>query len=253
MPLIKNEIPILEYDTAKDSVIMPTHEKLGVKLPKKAAFLFLGEVVDKYAAANGGEVVAEFISITKKYPIYRVNYKGEDIALCQAPAGAAAAVQMLDWLIGYGAEEIISAGSCGVLCDIPENAFLVPTAALRDEGASYHYLPPSRFVSLDVGMINKIENTLSAKGLPFAECVTWTTDGFYRETAEMVEYRKSEGCTAVEMECAALAACASFRGVKFGQLLYTADSLANVHEYDARDFGGASLEKALILALEILL
>ena len=41
----------------------------------------------------------------------------------------------------------------------------------------------------------------------------------------MVEYRKSEGCATVEMECAALAACAQKRGAVFGQILYTADSL----------------------------
>lgn len=252
MSIIKNDIPILEYDTSKESVIMPTHEKLGIKLPKKAAFLFLGECVDTYAKENGCKVIAEFISITKKYPVYCVNYKGEEIALCQAPVGSAAAVQILDWLIGYGAEEIISAGSCGVLCDIPENAFLVPGAALRDEGASYHYLPPSRFVSLNADMVCKIKSTLEAKKLKYTECVTWTTDGFYRETADMVAHRKSEGCTVVEMECAALAACAQLRNVKFGQILYTADSLANVKEYDARGFGEASLEKALLLALDIL-
>lgn len=252
MPIIKNDIPILEYDTAAESVIMPTHEKLNINLPRKAAFLFLGETVDEYAIENGGEVVAEFISMTKKYPIYRINHCGKDITLCQAPVGSAAAVQILDWLIGYGVEEIISAGSCGVLCDIPENAFLIPIAALRDEGTSYHYLPPSRFVFPNDDMVERTKNVLTSKGLPFSECITWTTDGFYRETAEMVEYRKSEGCTVVEMECAALAACAAFRGAKFGQLLYTADSLANVKEYDARDFGKDSLKKALLLALDII-
>ena len=38
------------------------------------------------------------------------------------------------------------------------------------------------------------------------EVMTWTTDGFYRETAEKVAYRKEEGCAVVEMECSALAA-----------------------------------------------
>ena len=88
--------------------------------------------------------------------------------------------------------------------------------------------------------------------IPFETVKTWTTDGFFRETKDMVKYRLSEGCAVVEMECAALAACARKRGAKYGQFLFTADSLANVHEYDARDFGGDSHEKALLLGLDIL-
>lgn len=41
MSIIKNDIPILEYDTDKSAVIMPKHEHLGLKLPKKAVFAFL--------------------------------------------------------------------------------------------------------------------------------------------------------------------------------------------------------------------
>ena len=50
-------------------------------------------------------------------------------------------------------------------------------------------------------------------GLEYVEVLTWTTDGFYRETPEKVAYRKEEGCAVVEMECSALAAVAQFRNV----------------------------------------
>lgn len=252
MAIVKNEIPILEYDDSPISVIMPNHEKLKIKLPEKVVFVFLGECIDNYAKAHGAKVVSEFISITKKYPIYVMDYKDEEICLCQAPVGSAAAVQFLDWLIGYGAKKIISAGSCGVLVDLPENTFLVPTKALRDEGASYHYLPPSRFVEGNRNVLNSIEKTLKKMNLPYTECMTWSTDGFYRETKEKINYRKSEGCSVVEMECAALTACAKFRGVDFGQLLFTADSLANLEAYDERDWGTKSLEKALLLCLDLI-
>ena len=48
MSIIKNEIPILEFDTEQVAVINPTHEKLDLKLPKKCVFAFLGEYIDKY-------------------------------------------------------------------------------------------------------------------------------------------------------------------------------------------------------------
>lgn len=55
----------------------------------------------------------------------------------------------------------------------------------------------------------------------------------------------------MEMECAALAACAQFRGAKFGQFFFTADCLAQVEAYDERTWGQQSWEPALILALDI--
>ena len=81
--------------------------------------------------------------------------------------------------------------------------------------------------------------------------MTWTTDGFYRETAEKVAYRKEEGCAVVEMECAALAAVAQLRGAVWGELLFTADSLADFDNYDQRDWGAEAFDKALELCLEI--
>ncbi|WP_243148701.1 phosphorylase family protein [Oenococcus sicerae] len=46
-----------------------------------------------------------------------------------------------------------------------------------------------------------------------------------------------DGYEVVEMESAALASVAHFRGVKFGQILFTADSLANPKKWDARNRG----------------
>ena len=251
MALIKNDIPILEYDDCHSAVIMPTHEHLDVQLPKKAVYAFLGDVTYEYANTHNARKVAEFISTTKNYPIYIVEYKGEEICLCQAPVGAAPATQLLVWLIGYGVETVIAAGSCGALADFPENTFLIPVKALRDEGTSYHCLPPSRYVELNREVLDSIENILDKMNFPYTECVTWTTDGFYRETRDMVAYRKEEGCTVVEMECASLAACAEFRGIAFGQLLFTADTLANVDAYDERDWGAESFGKALIICLDL--
>lgn len=250
MAVIKNEIPILEFDAEQTAVINPTHEKLDLKLPKKCVFAFLGEYIDEYASKTETVKVSEFLSITKCYPIYITKYKGEEITLCQAPVGAAPAAQVLDWLIGYGVREIISAGSCGALEKFAEGTFLVPYKALRDEGTSYHYAPPSRYMEIGERVRKAIEETVSQHGMKYQEVITWSTDGFYRETKEKVAYRKSEGCSVVEMECSALAACAAFRGATWGMILYTADSLADVDKYDERNWGGNAYEYALTLCLD---
>ena len=253
MSIIKNEIPILEFDTDRTAVINPTHEKLDLKLPKKCVFAFLGEYISEYARKAEAIKVSEFLSMTKRYPIYVLRYKGEEITLCEAPVGSAASAQILDWLIGYGVREIISAGSCGALEKLPESTFLVPCKALRDEGTSYHYAAPSRFMEISEKARKAIEETVIEHGLKYREVITWSTDGFFRETKEKVSYRKSEGCSVVEMECAALAAVSTFRGVTWGMILYTADSLADVDKYDERNWGGNAYEYALTLCLDAVL
>lgn len=40
MSILKNEIPILEFDTERNAVINPTHEMLDIKLPSKCVLLF---------------------------------------------------------------------------------------------------------------------------------------------------------------------------------------------------------------------
>ena len=90
-------------------------------------------------------------------------------------------------------------------------------------------------------------------GLPYMEVVTWSTDGFFRETKEKVAYRKSEGCSVVEMECSALAACAKMRGAIWGELLFTADTLADAEHYDERNWGDDSPSYALELCIEAVL
>lgn len=250
--IIRNEIPLLEYDDSSSEVIPPDHDWTAGRLPEKCLFAFLGDVVHKYVKIQDAEVAETLITVSYDITIYVLHEDGEDICLVQPPIGAAAAVQVLDTLVSCGCKKVIAVGSCGVLADIAENAFIVPVRALRAEGTSYHYLPAARYIELDKEPIHVIEDTFRNQGLPFVTCTTWSTDGFFRETKDMVKYRLEEGCSVVEMECAALAACARKRGAKFGQVLFTADSLANVHAYDARDFGLESHEKALLLGLDIL-
>ncbi len=248
--ILKNEIPILEFDTDKTQVINPDHEKLDLKLPEKAVFAFLGEHIEAYAKDNNAVRIGEFTSETKDYPICIVKHKEEEVCLCQAPVGAAAAVQILDWLIGYGVRKIITAGCCGALSDFEENLFIVPYKSLRDEGTSYHYMKPSRFVEINKDALTAIKETINEHNLNYRETVTWSTDGFYRETKEKVAYRKDEGCEVVEMECSALAACASFRNAVWGCILFTADTLADTENYNERNWGCDSFDYALRLCLD---
>lgn len=107
--------------------------------------LLLGDEVENYAHTHDGIQIDEFESATRRYPIYECLYNQEKICLCPAPVGSAAAVQVLEYLIAGGVTKIISVGSCGVLEDIPENRFLIPVSALRDEEhLTIIFLPPEK-------------------------------------------------------------------------------------------------------------
>lgn len=245
----KHDIPILEHDDNHSAIIQ--NNRHSVTLPHRAVLAFLGDAVDEYAESVGAEILEVYHTIGRDTNIYRIQHRNQQLCLCRAPLGGSAAVQLMDFLLGHGVQQVIAAGSCGALAPLPENAFLIPVKALRDEGTSYHYLPPARYADTSTHLRTVMERILTDHGLSWAECTTWTTDGFYRETPDMVAYRREEGCLVVEMECASLAACAQFRQAEFAQLLYTADSLADARSYDARSWGEASVMPALQICLDI--
>lgn len=133
--------------------------------------------------------------------------------------------------------------------DTEQQAVLMP-----GHGQDYKFTKKAVMLFMEAEIDNKaikaIERALKKNNKPYRKCKTWTTDGFYRETKEMVLYRKEEGYSVVEMECASLAACAKMRGITFGQLLFTADSLADVEEHNERNWGNKHFAYAMKLAFD---
>lgn len=159
--------------------------------------LFMEKEIDDYAMTNECEIIGQFISITKVFPVYKTVHNGIELTICQAPLGGAASTQIMEQPIAGGVKKIIATGCCGALVADNEGDFYIPTSALRQEGTSYHCLPPSREVKLNQSAISAIEKILINRKYNYQKCKTWTTDGFYRETKEMVEYRR-DGCLAFQ-------------------------------------------------------
>lgn len=133
-----------------------------------------------------------------------------------------------------GVRKLIACGGAGSL--IPELTLghvIVPNAAVRDEGTSYHYLPPGREIEVAPHVLDCVEAVLREREVPYVVGKTWTTDAIYRETRTRATRRRDEGCIAVEMEAASMLGVAKFRGVELGYLLYAGDSLAG-EEWDHR-------------------
>ena len=82
------------------------------------------------------------------------------------------------------------------------------------------------------------------------EAKTWTTDAFYRETKEMVEKRRAEGCRMVEMETAGFYAVAKHYGLQLAQLLYAGDDVSG-EAWDNRSWNSCKGIRANLIALSI--
>ncbi len=145
--------------------------------------------------------------------LHRVRWENHDLGIVGCAVGASFAVLVAEQLFASGCRFLISITSAGQLIDVaPPPYFILIEKALRDEGTSYHYQPPSEFSHADPDLQRTIAGALSGIGLPVICGPTWTTDAPYRETEEAIEAMKAKGLLAVEMEAAALYAFAAGRG-----------------------------------------
>lgn len=151
--------------------------------------------------------------------------------------GAAGAGGQLEEVYALGVETVIVFGSCGVLDrSIEDCEIIIPNSAVRDEGLSYHYVPASDEIAVNLKYISEFTAILDEVNVGYRIGKTWTTDAIYRETRAKMERRKAMGCICVEMECSAMAAVAQFHEKEFFQFLFAADNL-DAKEWDRRSLG----------------
>jgi uridine phosphorylase len=229
--------PILEYDPTEEAVIEPKRLVKPLEgMPERGVICFFYDVIAQLAAENRLTLLKQLRSEMGVHPIYAFNYAGQTVVLFHPGVGAPLAAGLLEGVIALGCRKFIACGGAGVLDrDIAMGHLLIPTAAIRDEGTSYHYLPPAREVAAHPAAVAAIEVALQQHQVDYLLTRTWTTDAFYRETRPKVARRKAEGCLAVEMEAAALFAVAQFRGVPLGHILYSGDNLAG-EAWESRDW-----------------
>ena len=127
--------------------------------------------------------------------------------------GGSFSVLVAEQLFASGCELLVNLASAEQITDVgPPPYYILIERALRDEGTSYHYLPPAPYVDAEPAMIALAARAFGSAGRVVHRGATWTTDAPFRETAEAIAFRRRQGILAVEMEAAALyafaAACA---------------------------------------------
>ena len=156
------------------------------------------------------------------------TWNGQAITLVAPAVGAPYAVAVLEKLIALGAAMVLALGWCGSLqAQVPNSAVILPEAAVSGDGTSRYYFPTEDSHSPHPLLLAHLQQTLERADLPFCRGRVWTTDAFYRETADLLRGHQAQGVLGVEMELAALFAVGRFRQVPVAGLLLVSDELAD--------------------------
>jgi uridine phosphorylase len=143
--------------------------------------------------------------------------------------GAPIVAMVVEELSACGVQRFISIGVAGSLQPALHSGDVVNCdRALRDEGTSYHYLPPARSVDADPALLQQLSVALAARGIAHSIGTSWTTDAPYRETRREAETYRATGVKTVEMEAAALFAVGQCLGVSTAAVFVIGDRLADL-------------------------
>lgn len=164
--------------------------------------------------------------------------------------GAPFAVLVAEQLFASGCKLLISVTSSGQIADGgPTPYFILIERALRDEGTSLHYRPPSAFSDADPALITVIAKGLADRDPPVRRGATWTTDAPFRETEAAIEAARAAGVLAVEMEAAALYAFAAAKRQPVVCFAHVTNQMARIDgDFEKGEANGAHDALSLIAA-----
>lgn len=226
-----------------------------IKLPKVAVGVFsrhlFYDVVQKFSCREVGMLKCA----NAEREVFILNYKGNDITFFMAGVSGPWISADMEELHAQGVEKFIIFGNCGVLdSSIEDCSIIIPTKAFRDEGTSYHYAPSSDMIDIDLKYEQDFLEILDKYKFDYTRGYTWTTDAFFRETPEKIEYFKKNGAVCVEMEGAVIAAVGKRLGVDYFTFYYAGDNLDST-EWDERSLSGLTnidkKKEVMLLALEL--
>ncbi len=222
--MTENKYPILEFDDEKVAKLNPTvfaDEKFGTD---KLVITFFPEIMEKLILEE--DIVLER-TIGGENPVRIYRFVDTDVLITLGAVGGPACGGNLDLFNAMGITKVMFCGGGGVLDkNIEVGQILVVDGAIRDEGFSYHYIEPSRYIYTKEEVTGRIVQYLEQNDISYIRGLTWTTDAMFRETPDRIAKRKEEGAKIVEMEQAGCIAVSQFRGFAYGALIYGGDDVS---------------------------
>jgi uridine phosphorylase len=182
--------------------------------------------------------------------MFEFDLEGHTTGIVGCAVGAPFAVLVAEQMFASGCRLLISITSAGQITETgPPPYFVAIDRALRDEGTSYHYLPPSEFADADSFLIARAEEAVRAAALPIYRGTTWTTDAPFRETPAAIAAARARGALAVEMEAAALYAFAAARNRPVICYAHVTNTMGQVHgDFEKGEADGSAAALKVISA-----
>jgi uridine phosphorylase len=182
--------------------------------------------------------------------LYRLSHGGVDLGIVPCAVGASFAVLIAEQLFASGCQLLVSVTSSGQLVELrPPPYFVLIEKALRDEGTSYHYLPPAEFSDGPPHLMTSLKGAFDGLRVPVVRGSTWTTDAPFRETPTAIAAMKAKGLLAVEMEAAALYAFAQAREKQVLCFAHVTNQMARIDgDFEKGEADGSIDALAVIVA-----
>ncbi len=229
---------IHSFDNKTKAIIDPPRKENAPTLD--VMIISFSYLIEEYVLKTQAcKPIAELHTASGIKPVYQIDYNGKQIGFFKTDVGAPVTVGLVeDMLREINISKFVMFGGCGCLDkEIARGKIIIPTAAYRDEGTSYHYAPATDYIQIKNAAT--VARFMEQAHIPYVLGKTWTTDAIYRETCGNFEKRKADGCLAVEMEVAAVQAVCDFRNVDFFSFLKSGD-LLDAPQWDSRlEFGNS--------------
>lgn len=169
-----------------------------------------GDLVDSLRATGQARAQPAWSCYHTKLDTFTID--GQEIGIIGCAVGASFAVLVAEELFACGCRLLISITSAGQILSLGAPPYVVLIErALRDEGTSYHYLPPSPYSVMRADLAHMVTRGWDDGVATLHRGASWTTDAPFRETDSAIERARALGIVAVEMEAAALYALATAR------------------------------------------
>ena len=182
--------------------------------------------------------------------MYNFRRGGFEYGIIGNAVGAAFAVLVAEELFVSGCQLLISMTSAGQITPIGQPPyFILIERALRDEGASYHYLPPAPYSEINRRLLDRVEGAVRSSSIPITRGATWTTDAPFRETEAAIAHARSEGVLGVEMEAAALYAFAQAKSQNVVCFAHVTNQMGNVENDFEKGLAQGSLDALQVIEL----
>src|SRR5262249_37372548 len=186
-----HDIPILEFDPANEAVLDPHRLVERIDMPEHCVICFFQDVIAELIEVHHARVLAHQRSEIGLHPIYEIDFEGRSVAFFHPGVGASLAAGLLEEVIARGGRKFIACGGAGVLDgEIICGRIVIPTSAVRDEGTSYHYLPPGREVAASPEGVAALERAPHAHNVDYRPGQTCTTERRDPEAQERHERRR---------------------------------------------------------------